>query len=124
MSVGRSDGAAYTTVITGAGTHIAGRWPINLSLNSIGIVTAEVAACVDGATGDGFAVELKAAYRVTGGVLSIGPVAISMALAAFGTASGVTADLDVDGEYVVLLVEGLTGIAFDVDTLWKAWSTA
>lgn len=38
--------------------------------------------------------------------------------------AGVAVDLDVSGEYVILTVDGLAGIAFDVDTLWKAWSTA
>lgn len=124
MSVGRGDGSSYTAEITGLGTHTAGQWPISLSISAIGIIVAEVAAYVSGTPGDGFAVKLEAGYRVSGGVLSIGPVVASLPLVAFGSAVGVTADLGVDGEYVVLLVDGLTGITFDVDTFWKAWSTA
>ena len=124
MSVGRFDSSAYSAIITGAGTHTAGQWPVNLSVAAIGIVTAEVAAYVDGTPGDGFAAELKAAYRVSGGVLSLGPVAIVLPLATFGAAAGVAVDLDVSGEYIILTVDGLAGITFDVNTLWKAWSTA
>lgn len=124
MTVGRSDSSAYSAIITGTGTHTAGQWPVNLNVPAIGVVTAEITAYVDGTPGDGFAAELKAAYRVSGGVLSLGPVAIVLPLATFGTAVGVTVNLDVSGEYIILTVDGLAGITFDVDTLWRAWSTA
>lgn len=124
MSVGRFDESAYSVSISGVGIHVDGQWPINLNNDAIGVVTATIAAFVVGTPGDGFGAELKAAYRVSGGVLSIGPVSNSLPIEAFGSAVGVSVDIDVNGEYITLLVDGLSGINFDVDTLWKGWSTA
>jgi hypothetical protein len=124
MTVGREDHSSYTMNVTGAGTHTAGTWPVDLDVEAIGLITAKVVAYVDGNPDEGFVVELKAGYRVSAGALSLGPVATPLPLVTFGSTAGVAADLDVDGANMVLLVDGLAGITFDVDTRWDAWSTA
>lgn len=124
MTVGREDHSSYSVTITGTGTHIAGQWPIDLSVEATGLVTAKVAAYVVGDPDNGFVAELKAAYRVSSGALSLGPVAFPLPLAAFGSAAGVAVDLVADGATINLVVDGLSGITFDVDTRWDAWSTA
>ncbi len=124
MSVGRFDSSGYSVVISDVGPHIAGRWPINLMVDAVGIITAKVTAFVDGTPGDGFAAELKVAYRVNGGTLSLGTVAHVLPIETFGSAAGITVDIGFSGEFATLIVNGLSGITFDVDTHWEGWSTA